>query len=46
MVYTEVVKGLEVKGLRVENMSRNECTLHRRPRSPVMSDGSTPYQSV
>ena len=36
------VKGLE----EVENLGRNECTLHRLPRSPVMSDGSRPCQEV
>ena len=40
MVYTCNVKGLE----EVEKLGRNECTLHRWPRSPVMSDCSRPYQ--
>ena len=33
MVYTCNVKGLED----VEKLGRNECTLHRWPRSPVTS---------
>ena len=40
MVYTCNVKGLE----EVEKLGRNECTLHRWPRSSVMSDCSRPYQ--
>ena len=40
MVYTCNVKGLE----EVEKLGRNECTLHRWRRSPVMSDCSRPYQ--
>ena len=40
MAYTCNVKGLE----EVEKLSRNECTLNRWPRSPVMSDCIRPYQ--
>ena len=40
MAYTCNVKGLE----EVEKLGRNECTLNRWPRSPVMSDCSRPYQ--
>ena len=39
MAYTCNVKGLE----EVEKLGRNECTLHRWPRSPVMSGCSRPY---
>ena len=40
MVCTCNVKGLQ----EVEKLNRNECTLHRWPRPPVMSDCSRPYQ--
>ena len=40
MVSTCNVKGLE----EVEKLSRNECSLHRRPRSSEMSDYIRPYQ--
>ena len=36
---------LQCEGLEeVEKLGRNECTLHRWRRSPVMSDCSRPYQ--
>ena len=40
MVYICNVKGLQ----EVEKLGKNECILHRLPRSPVMSDCSRPYQ--
>ena len=40
MYFTWNKKGLE----EVEKLSRNECTLSRWPRSPVMSDCSRPYR--
>ena len=44
MVYTYNVKAT-VKGLKeVKKLGRNECTLHRWPRSPEMSDCRRPYQ--
>ena len=40
MVYACNVKGLE----EVQMLGKNECTLHRWPRSPVISDCSRPNQ--
>ena len=46
MVYTCRVK-TNVKGPKeVEKLGRNECTLHRWPRSPEMSDCRRSYQSI
>ena len=42
MVYTCNVKGLE----EVEKLDRNECTLRRLRRLPVMSDCIRPYQQM
>ena len=42
MVYTCNVKGLE----EVKKLGRNECTLHRWPRSPMMNDWSRPYRYI
>ena len=40
LVYTSSVRGLE----KVGKLGRNECTLHRWPRSPVVRGCSRPYQ--
>ena len=44
MVYVYIAT-FNVKRLEeVEELGRNECTLHRWPSSPVMSHCSRPYQ--
>ena len=42
IVYTCSVKGLD----EVEKLGRNECTLYRWRRSPVMSDCSRPFKVI